>query len=100
MSYFDEDKDTTVLSHEIEISLLLLLSSIDTDSTSEWPFVSELQWLRRRRRAVSVIMSVILDQITRYLLFKIHGKTVLKVNFHTFSSHDEQICTVIFTAML
>ncbi|XP_015271484.1 PREDICTED: disintegrin and metalloproteinase domain-containing protein 23 [Gekko japonicus] len=25
----------------------------DTDSASEWPFLSELQWLRRRRRAVS-----------------------------------------------
>ncbi|XP_044288038.1 disintegrin and metalloproteinase domain-containing protein 23 isoform X1 [Varanus komodoensis] len=27
------------------------LEDLETDSTSEWPFLSEIQWLRRRRRA-------------------------------------------------
>ncbi|XP_077175363.1 disintegrin and metalloproteinase domain-containing protein 23 isoform X3 [Paroedura picta] len=29
------------------------VEDLDTDSASEWPFLSELQWLRRRRRAAS-----------------------------------------------
>lgn len=54
-----------VISHEAETSLLLFFSSIDYDSTSEWPFLSELQWLRRkrRRRAVSVISNTIFKYV-------------------------------------